>query len=173
MSAGDERASVEQRARSRAAPARRVERARIVALSRQGRRVAEIAGTLGVCRDTVRRRTHRFDRLGVAGLQDAGRSGRPPTSTPEQVGEVVAAGLTDPATLGLPFAAWTLDRLAAYLNEQRGIPVKRSSRAGGILQAEGLRWRTQETRFGERPDPAFAERRGPSSRSTRRLRRVM
>jgi transposase len=82
------------------------------------------------------------------------------------VGEVVAASLTKPGALGLPFGSWTLDRLQAYLNEERGIPIKRT-RIDELLLAEGLRWRTQETWFGERVDPAFAEKRGPSSPSTR------
>jgi transposase len=85
---------------------------------------------------------------------------------------VVEASLTKPADLGLPFASWTLDRLAAYLLEVQGIPIKRT-RIDELLAAEGLRWRTQETWFGERVDPAFAEKRGPSSRSTpRHLRAV-
>ena len=75
---------------------------------------------------------------------------------------MVAASLTDPVALGLPFASWTLDRLAAYLTEEKGIPIKRN-RIGEVLVAEGVRWRTQETWFGERPDPAFAEKRGASS----------
>ena len=59
------------------------------------------------------------------------------------------------------------DGQAAYLHEAKGIPIRRT-RIGELLVAEGLRWRTQETWFGERVDPAFAEKRGPSSRSTRR-----
>jgi transposase len=74
--------------------------------------------------------------------------------------------------LGLPFGCWTLDRLEAYLNETKGLPIKRS-RIGEILVAEGLRWRQQETWFGERPDPAFAEKRGRSSASTKRRLRVV
>jgi alkanesulfonate monooxygenase SsuD/methylene tetrahydromethanopterin reductase-like flavin-dependent oxidoreductase (luciferase family) len=66
--------------------------------------------------------------------------------------------------LGLPFASWTLDRLAAYLHETKGIAMQRS-RIGEILRREGLRWRQQETWFGERPDPAFAAKRGPLSPS--------
>ncbi len=77
------------------------------------------------------------------------------------MGEVIAAALTNPQSLGLPYGCWTLDRLEAYLNEQKDIPIKRS-RIGEILLAEGLRWRRQETWFGERVDPEFAEKRGPS-----------
>ena len=153
-------------ARSRTAPARAVERARIVLLSRYGNSVEEIEQTLGVCPATVRLWLNRFNRHGVEGLADRPRSGRPPVYGPEQVGEVVAISLTDPQTLGLPFASWTLDRLAAYLAEEKGLPIKRS-RIGEILAAEGLRWREQETWFGERVDPDFAAKRGRSSPSTR------
>jgi transposase len=114
---------------------------------------------------TVRLWITRFNAHGLDGLRDRRRGGRPPTYPPEHVGAVIAASLTDPQTLGLPFASWTLDRLAAYLHEERGITMKRS-RIGEVLQAEGLRWRKQETWFGERPDPAFAAKRGPSSPST-------
>jgi transposase len=98
-------------------------------------------------------------------LQDQPRSGRPATYTSEQVGEVIAVSLLKPDSLGLPFGCWTLDRLQAYLNDERGLTIKRS-RINELLVAEGLRWRTDETWFGERVDPKFAEKRGPSSPST-------
>src|SRR5438094_2398438 len=110
----EEADEIEKLARSRTAPARLVERARIVRLARQGRRVPAIAQALGVSAATVRRWLKRFDERGPGGLADAPRSGRPATYSPEQVGEVLAAALTDPQALGLPFASWTLDRLEAY-----------------------------------------------------------
>ena len=70
---------------------------------------------------------------------------------------MIAAALTSPRGLGLPFAAWTLDRLAAYLREHKGVAMRRS-RIDTILLAEGLRWRRHETWFGARVDPAFAEK---------------
>lgn len=147
--------------RSRTAPVRLVERARIVWLAHQGQRVPAIAAALGVSVPVVRRWVTRFNAGGVEGLADAPRSGRPTTYRAPDVGTVIATSLTDPQSLGLPFASWTLDRLAAYLNETQGIAIKRS-RIGEILQREGLRWRSQETWFGERPDPAFAAKRGLS-----------
>ena len=72
---------------------------------------------------------------------------------------MIATSLTPPEQLGLPFASWTLDRLEAYMNEQKGIAIKRS-RIDDLLIAEGLRWRTHETWFGERVDPEFAKKRG-------------
>ena len=168
----DEADAVRRLAHSRTDPARAVERARIVWLAHQGARVPAVARAVGASEATARTWLTRCTAHGLGGLADAARSGRPPTYTPEEVGEVIAASLTDPRELERPFASWTLDRLAAYLPEERGVPIKRS-RIGEIRQAEGLRWRTQETWFGERPAPAFAEKRGPSSRSPPRLRRAV
>jgi transposase len=170
--APEEAAQIERLARSRTAAARLVERAKMVQLARAGQHVPGIARALGVTEATVRLWLKRVNACGPDGLRDAPRSGRPPTYTADEVGTVVATALTAPEDLGLPFACWTLDRLAAYLHEARGIAIKRS-RIDEILRAEGLRWRKQETWFGERVDPQFAEKRGPSSRSTRRHLRVV
>ena len=72
----------------------------------------------------------------------------------------MATALTNPKSLGLPFASWTLDRLEAYLNETKGIAIKRT-RIDDILVGDGLRWRKQEAWFSERVDPEFAEKRRP------------
>src|SRR5918992_50425 len=125
----EERPAVEALARSRTAPARRVERAPIIR------------------------------RAGGGGTTPAG------APSPGEVAAVIAAALTSPRRLGLPFASWTLDRLAAFLREHKGIAMRRS-RIDEILLKEGLRWRRQETWFGARVDPEFAEKRGASRRST-------
>lgn len=181
----EEGETIERLARSRTEPARLVERARIVRSAGQGRPVRAVAEDLRLGAETVRFWVKRFNAAGVDGLADAPRSGRPATYTPEEVGEVIAAALTKPQALGLAFGAWTLDRLAAYLAEHKGIAIKRS-RIDELLLDEGLRWRQQETWFGERAaleraeaadpaeakpvDPDFARKRGRSRRSTRRRR---
>jgi transposase len=183
----EERKEIERLANARTAPARSVERARIIWAAAQGERVPAIARKLRLGADTVRLWLKRFNSRGLEGLRDEPRAGRPVTYPPEQVSEVVAAALTKPDELGRPFGSWTLDRLEVYLNEARGIAIKRS-RIDEILLAEGLRWRTQEGWFGERAgrekredgasaedrpiDPAFAQKRGRSSRPTRRRRKA-
>ena len=183
---GEEQETIRKLAHARMAPARQVERARVIELASHGWRVPAIAGEVRLHEQTVRAWIKRFNALGLSGLEDAPRPGRPATYTPEQVGEVVATALSDPQTLGLPFGCWTLDRLEVYLNEEHNLPIKRS-RIDEVLIAEGLRWRAQETWFGERAgrpgdagaqetkktherevDPAFAQKRGPSNGSTRR-----
>ena len=160
----EERGAVTRLARSRTAPARAVERARVVLAALEGLSVEEIVGQLHVARNTVYLWLHRFEAHGLTGLQDRDRGGRPRTYPSAQVSEIVATALTDPKTLGLPFASWTLDRLVAYLSERHGITMKRS-RLDEVLVSEGLRWRKHETWFGERVDPDFAAKRGPSSTS--------
>jgi transposase len=161
----EETSAVESLARSRTAAARRVERARLVWRASHGETPPSIAETLGLSAETVRRRICRFNAEGLASLEDHPRSGRPATYSADEVAAVITAALTDPRRLGLPFASWTLDRLAAYLLEHKGIAMRRS-RIDEILLKEGLRWRRQETWFGERVDPEFAEKRGASRRST-------
>ena len=147
--------------RSRTAPIRSVERARIIQAAAEGQSAPVIAAALGCSRPTVYAWIRRFNDHGLVGLEEQRRSGRPPTYSPEQRAEVIATALTDPQSLGLPFACWTTDRLQVYLDEQKALAMKRS-RISEILVEEGLRWRKQETWFGERVDPDFAEKRGPS-----------
>ena len=122
-----ERTAVEKLAHSRTAPARQVERARIVWQASQDQIAPAIAAALHLTAYTVRAWVKRFNAQGLAGLEDQPRAGRPPTYTPEQVATVIATALTDPKRLDLPFGSWTLDRLAAYLSEHKG---SRSSAAG-------------------------------------------
>ena len=96
----------------------------------------------------------------VAGLEEVLREGRPPrVYGPEDVGAVIQAALTPLQELGLPFASWTLDRLVAYLREEKGMGMGRT-RVAEVLSAEDLRWRKQEGWFGERVDPSSPKKGG-------------
>jgi transposase len=161
----EEQAELTRMARSRTLCAGRVKRAQLVLLAVEGHTAKEIAAILRLHARTARFWLKRFNAHGLAGLEESDRPGRPPVYPAEQVGAVVEAALTCPADLGLPFASWTLDRLAAYLSETKGIAMRRS-RIGEILAREGLRWRQEETWFGVRVDPDFARKRGRSSSST-------
>jgi transposase len=136
-----EKKAIERLAGTDDAPARLVERARIIICCYQGDDPARIAARLQIDRRTVRLWRRRFQEHGLAGLEDRSRSGRPARYTPKQVTVVIATARADPRMLGLPFPRWTLDRLQAYLNEQHGIPIRRS-RINEILLAVGLRIQT-------------------------------
>ena len=100
----DERSRLEKLAYARTAPVQTVERARILWRASQGDAAPSIAAELRLDGDTVRRRINRFNAEGLGALEDHPRRGRPATYAPEQVAAVIAAALTKPETLGLPFA---------------------------------------------------------------------
>ena len=164
----EERETLGQVARSRNLGAGLVRRARIVMHALEGLKAPEISARMDLCGATVRHWLKRFNARGLQGLEEDVRTGRPPTYSAEQRSAVIDTALTPPADLGLPFASWTLDRLVAYLSE-RGIAMRRS-RISEIFLQEGLKWRQEETWFGERVDPDFARKRGRSSSSTRHRR---
>ena len=164
----EEREALGRMARSRTVGAGLVRRAQIVLHALEGLKAPEISARMELCGATVRHWLKRFNARGLEGLEEDVRSGRPPTYSAEQRSAVINAALSRPAELGLPFACWTLDRLVAYLSQQ-GIAMRRS-RISEIFIQEGLRWRHEETWFGERVDPDFACKRGRSSSSTRQRR---
>jgi transposase len=168
----EEREALGRMARSRTnVGAGLVRRAQIVLHALDGLKAPEITARMDLCGATVRHWLKRFNARGLDGLKEDVRSGRPPTYSAEQRSAVINAALTRPADLGLPFACWTLDRLVAYLGEHKGIAMRRS-RMGEIFIQEGLKWRHEETWFGKRVDPDFAQKRGPSSNSTRHHRPI-
>ena len=167
-----ERATIEAWRGTRAGSVRLQDRATIIAWSAEGWWVSDIARIVRVTPQVVRKWITRFNARGLEGLQDQPRSGRPPTYTAEQIGEVIAVALLKPDSQGLPFGCWTLDRLELYLNEEWDLPIKRS-RIDEMLRAEGLRWRTDEDLVWRTGGSRLRRKRGPSSRSTRRRLRTV
>ena len=99
--------------RSRTMGVSKVRRARIVLQSNLGLSVHEVAEKLELHHQTVRKWVNRFTKLGIPGLEESPRHGRPHIYKTEHVGTVIQTALTKPDELGLPFGSWTLDRLVA------------------------------------------------------------
>ena len=155
----EERIALEQLKRAQTAEARMVERAKMVLMFHDGLRPIDIAEKLDRTAVTVYTRLKRFDSQGLDGLKDEPKSGRKPTYTEAERGQMIALARTDPQKHGLPFGHWTLDRLVAYLREHDQIGISRAQLAR-VLKAEGLRWYQKQVYFTERPDPLFVEKRG-------------
>jgi transposase len=168
----EERKTIERLVHARNTPAGKLKRAQIIWLASQGRQTPEIAKQLNVSERMVRNRLHRFNEQGLQGLEEAPRSGRPVTYTPEEVSSIIQTALSKPRDLGEDYATWTLDRLVDHLSRIKGVRMKRS-RISEIFIAEGLRWRHEETWFGDRVDPDFAKKRGPSKPSTPLLQKAV
>lgn len=156
----EERSTLEKLKRSQTAESRLAERAKMVLWSRDGVSGNQIAKRLGREPDTVYRQLDRFEEEGLSGLKDRPRSGRPVEYDEHERGQIIATARTHPHALDLAFGYWSLDRLVEYVNVELGIAIGRSQ-LHRVLQAEGLRWYQEKTYFTERPDPQFAEKRGP------------
>jgi transposase len=90
-------------------------RAAIVLAAAAGESNAQIAASLRLCVDTVRKWRGRWLAApGVAALGDGERSGRPPRFTPVQVARVKALACTPPREHGLPLARWSCPELARH-----------------------------------------------------------
>src|SRR5262249_50827354 len=130
-------------------------------------RVPAIAAALNLSEKCVRQWIARFNAAGLEGLDDAARSGRPRTYDEEVYSRVVAKarGLPPKPADGEvpPTCHWTLDRLQDELAKD-GVPIRRSQ-IRRILRTEHLKWQKPRTWL-ESNDPAFAEKRAPSSGST-------
>jgi transposase len=94
--ADDDRAVLLRRVRAKGAPAREVERARIVLLAADGVPGVQIAERVGCSEPTVIRWRSRFAEDGLAGLVDEPRSGKPPTIDQAVRDEILSVTLTEP-----------------------------------------------------------------------------
>ena len=75
----EERAELERIARAVSGEVRMVERARIVLAASEGLTAAQIAERVGCAERTVKKWRGRYTKLGMEGLRDRPRSGRPLT----------------------------------------------------------------------------------------------
>ena len=92
--------------------ARRMQAAK---LFERGHRQAEIARRLRVSRPSVHRWYHAWRRQGRAGLRGAGRAGRRPRLSSENLRRLEAALLQGPAAWGVRTHLWTLQRIAQVI----------------------------------------------------------
>ena len=163
----DERIKIDRLTHAQTAPVRLARRAHLIALAAQGLTAPQIAQQLQISEKAVRQWLKRFETAGLDGLEDAPRSGRPPTYRPDETNRVIAKARSLPPKPEQgetpPTCHWTLDRLQAELAKE-GISIKRSQ-IRRILKAEQIKWQQPRTWL-ESNDPQFAEKRGPSSTFT-------
>jgi transposase len=144
---------------SRQAVGRVALRAQMVLLAARGYTVPQIAAIHACGQDVVRVWLHRYEQEGVAGRDDAPRSGRAPTDP--LAGRIIApqAGQS-PECSGPVQSCWTVALLTAFLAARFGLGRARDS-VRRYLHRLGWRWarpRLAPARE-RRPDPRAQERR--------------
>jgi transposase len=148
----------------------------MVVRSWDGELVDAIAQELHCDPQTVRRRLHRFDALGLDGLGDRPKPGRPRRLTAEDDSKLIAlVNQAPPGRLVTQAdgtmvardeeaeAQWSLNALASAAKEA-GIAVKRSQ-IRTILLREGVRWRHTHS-WGTAHDNDFVSKERRSSAIT-------
>jgi transposase len=167
----EEERELRKLAASRTAPARLVQRAKVLVtmLDEPALGAMEAGRRAGFSGQSGCAWVKRFNEGGVEVLEDAPRGGRPPTHSPEVRSRLVSLALQKPRSLGLPFELWTLERLQREFKEREGIHLSDST-IWTWLRDEGLHWKKQQTWFhdAEKHDPEFVEKRGSLSAPTRR-----
>jgi transposase len=145
----------ELRELTRTAPGRIACRALMVLWRAEGLTTLEIAQRLDCHRDTVSLWVDRFHSLGLVGLQDEPRSGRPPKLDAALREQVETALDHAPPEEDQPCACWTLPRLRALLAARApsfGVDTLRAA-----VHALGFRWRRPRL-WAHKEDPETFEK---------------
>jgi transposase len=140
---------LERRVRSNTIVARAARRARIVLLAADGACNRDIGAIVGLHHNQVGLWRKRYQSLGIAGLEDEVRSGRPHVYGHDEVLTLVSTVVTEPP----PDQAtrWTMEALARRLNE-KGIGIS-ASQVWRICQALELKpWQTESWMTSHDPD---------------------
>src|SRR3954469_1866135 len=145
-----DRRELERRARDKGAPARVVERARIVLLAADGVPGQQIAQMVGCAEGTVVTWRGRYAERGLGGLADLPRSGKP-SPLPEALRDrVLTLTLTEPPT-SLGATHWS-SRLLADALAAEGTPISHATIAR-IWHRFGVRpWQAQTFKFSTDPE---------------------
>lgn len=144
----EQRTQLELWARSRRAPLRVAERARMILLAAEGRQNREIACTVGKTRQAVARWRARFLKRGLAGIErDAPRPGRKPKISAARVAAIVRKTTQETPPHATQWSTRTMARVAGVSEAT----VRR------IWRAHGLKPHRTKT-FKVSNDPAFAEK---------------
>jgi transposase len=113
-------------------------RAQMVLLSAQGMPVAKIAEVTFTSPDRVRDVIHNFNADGFDSLKPRYAGGRPPKFSPDQRQQIKQTALGRPVDHGLPFATWSLAKLADFLVAEGVVDDISHEGLRTILREEGV-----------------------------------
>jgi transposase len=140
--------------RSRTTPGSLRQRAELVWLLAGGASLAEASEWVGLHYTNAHIWLRRFLEMGIAGLSDRPKSGRPRSYDEDATTEVIKAAAARPKDLGLPFTTWSLPKLQEYLRQRPGLEGITRSTIRRRLRQEGFRFYEGQT-WCESRDPEF------------------
>lgn len=170
-----ERHELEQLAKRPRTPQQIALRAKIILRAAQGASHGAIARDLGIGKAMSRHWRTRWLSLSsrevpvVERLQDAYRSGTPPTFTLEQITELYALACSPPEQYGRPISQWTPQELADELIQQKIVTSISVRHVGRLLSEAELK--PHQSRYWLNPPPTQPSKpkSKTSARSTNKL----
>ena len=143
-----DREELERRVRSNTVEARVAERARLVLMAADGASNREIGAVIAMHYNQVAVWRRRYAELGLVGLEDGDRPGRPPVYGHDDVLLLVKT-VTEPPPDEV--SRWTMELLAQRLNE-KGVPIS-ASQVWRICKALDLKpWQVESWMTSHDPD---------------------
>lgn len=131
------------------------DRARIIALSNEGKTVKEICKELGFHRPKIEKIIKQFNQRGLKIFERKKNPGKPRRITEEQRALILQYLNTEPQKCGLHFTNWSLNKLTDYTNKQ-GIKIS-SSQVRRIIKADNIKYK-KKTPWLYSNDPEFAKK---------------
>jgi len=117
-------------------PALEQRRLRAARLLKKGVHQSEVARRVGVHRQSVSRWAQQLEAAGLSGLKKAGRAGRKPRLSAEDLKKIEQGLKRGPEALGYETSLWTAWRVAHLIEEECGVRYH-SSQAWRILRQLG------------------------------------
>jgi transposase len=148
------------------------QRYRVIDEVHRGRPIVEAAERVGCHFTAAYDWVHRFNASGFTTFEQVSNPrGRPPILKASQLRELVDVALSNPGERGLPFATWSVPKLAEYCRRRRLLPPVTDEWVRRLLRREGLtaqRIRTWKTSS----DPDFDRKKNASAGSIGSARRA-
>jgi transposase len=135
----------------------KLRRAIVVLMSAQGQGVPDIAHLLDCSPEYVRGVIHAFNGTGFAALDPKWSGGRPRTISEQARRQICLTARCRPRDLGLPYAAWSLSKLAEYLVSTGVVASVSRESIRQVLRAAGISWQASKT-WKASEDPDFIAR---------------
>jgi len=133
------------------------DRAKILLLSSKRHTAKYIGEKIGCEVRKVRKSIHAFNKMGLKVLERGKPPGAKPRITKEQRAEILQVVSTDPRTLELPYATWSLRKLKKYLINQNIVDYISIYTIREILKSERMKIKKSK-RFQYSNDPDFAKK---------------
>lgn len=134
-------------------------RAAVVLCSAQGMSVPEIVGTVFFDAGHIRSVLKDFNERGFAALRPGRSSGRPRRIDEATRERIVAAALSRPYDLGLPFTHWSLPKLRDHLIDSGTVETISHEGVRLVLAERGISFQRTKT-WKQSTDPEFERKKG-------------